>query len=43
VYEWRKQSVGQLSEIQLAALAPKPLTLHYLRVLHGDDRSPMVR
>ena len=43
VYEWRKQSVGQLSEIQLAALAPKPLTLHYLRVLRGDDRSPMVR
>jgi len=37
VYEWRKQSVGQLSEIQLTALAPKPLTLHTLRVLHGDD------
>jgi len=37
VYEWRKQSVGRLSEIQLAALAPKPLTLHYLRVLRGDD------
>jgi hypothetical protein len=37
VYEWRKQSVGQLSEIQLTALAPKPLTLHYLRVLRGED------
>lgn len=37
VYEWRKQSVGRLSEIQLAALRPEPLTLHYLRVLRGDD------
>ena len=43
VYEWRKQSVGRLSEIQLAALAPKPLTLHYLRVLRGDDRGVMIR
>lgn len=43
VYEWRKQSVGRLSEIQLAALAPKPLTLHYLRVLRGDDRGVIVR
>ena len=33
VYEWRKQSLGHLSEIQLAAVAPKPLTLHWLRVL----------
>ena len=37
VYEWRKQSVGQLSEIQLTALSPKPLTLHTLRVLRGED------
>ena len=43
VYEWRKQSVGHLSEIQLAALAPKPLTLHYLRVLGADERGVMVR
>ena len=43
VYEWRKESVGRLSEIQLAALAPRPLTLHILRVLRGDDRSFIVR
>lgn len=43
VYEWRKESVGRLSEIQLAALAPKPLTLHYLRVLRGDQRDFIVR
>jgi len=36
VYEWRKQLLGHLSEIQLAALAPKPLTLHWLRVLRVD-------
>jgi ARG/rhodanese/phosphatase superfamily protein len=36
VYEWRKQSLGHLSEIQLAALAPKPLTLHWLRVLRAS-------
>jgi len=43
VYQWRKESVGRLSEIQLAALAPKPLTLHYLRVLRGDQRELMAR
>jgi len=32
VYRWREQSVGHLSEIELEALAPKPLTLHWLRV-----------
>jgi hypothetical protein len=36
VYEWRKQSVGELSEIQLLALAPRPLTLHTLRVLRAN-------
>jgi hypothetical protein len=36
VYEWRKQSVGELSEIQLRALAPRPLTLHTLRVLRAN-------
>jgi len=43
VYLWRKQSVGRLSEIELAALAPKPLTLHDLRVLRGDERGFVVR
>jgi hypothetical protein len=37
IYRWRKQSEGRLAEIQLDALAPKPLTLHWLRVLHGND------
>jgi hypothetical protein len=36
IYRWRKQSEGRLAEIELDAVAPKPLTLHYLRVLHGD-------
>jgi hypothetical protein len=35
IYNWREQSLGELTEIQLEALAPKPLTLHYLRVLRG--------
>jgi len=43
VYDWRKQSVGRLAEIQLEALAPKPLTLHYLRVLRSGERSIFVR
>jgi hypothetical protein len=32
VYLWRRQSVGNLTEIELEALAPKPITLHWLRV-----------
>jgi hypothetical protein len=36
IYRWRKQSEGRLAEIELDALAPRPLTLHWLRVLHGD-------
>jgi hypothetical protein len=43
VYNWRKQSVGRLAEIQLEALAPKPLTLHYLRVLRSGERAILVR
>jgi hypothetical protein len=38
VYRWRKQSEGRLAEIDLDALQPKPFTLHWLRVLHGDQR-----
>jgi hypothetical protein len=37
IYLWRKQTEGRLAEIQLDALAPKPVTLHWLRVLHGND------
>jgi hypothetical protein len=43
VFAWRKESAGHLSEIQLVALAPKPLTLHSLRVLHGDQRELIAR
>ena len=37
VYRWRKQAEGRLAEIELEALDPKPFTLHWLRVLHGDS------
>ncbi len=43
VYIWRKQSVGRLSETRLTALAPKPLMLHELRVLRGDERGVIAR
>ncbi len=36
IYRWRKQSEGRLAEIDLDALAPKPFTIHWLRVLHGN-------
>jgi hypothetical protein len=36
IYRWRKQSEGRLAEIELDALAPKTMTLHWLRVLHGN-------
>ena len=36
IYTWRKQSEGRIAEIQLDALAPKPITLHWLRVLRAD-------
>lgn len=42
VYRWRKQSEGRLAEIDLDALQPKSFTLHWLRVLHGDQRVGLV-
>ena len=36
IYLWRKQSEGRLAEIELDALTPRQVTLHWLRVLHGD-------
>ncbi len=36
IYRWRKQSEGRLAEIELDALAPRTMTLHWLRVLHGS-------
>jgi len=32
VYTWREQSVDGLTQIEIEALAPKPITLHWLRV-----------
>lgn len=42
IYRWRKQSEGRLAEIELDALTPKPFTLHWLRVLHGDNDTPQL-
>lgn len=36
VYNWRSQSEGRIADIELEALAPKPMTLHWLRVLRAD-------
>ncbi len=33
VYRWRERSEGRMAEIELEALEPKPLTLHWLKVL----------
>jgi hypothetical protein len=33
VYRWRERSEGRVAEIELEALDPKPLTLHWLKVL----------
>jgi hypothetical protein len=33
VYRWRERSEGRVAEIELEALEPKPLTLHWLKVL----------
>jgi hypothetical protein len=32
VYTWREQSVDGLTQIELEALSPRPITLHWLRV-----------
>jgi len=33
VYRWRERTEGRAAEIELEALEPKPLTLHWLKVL----------
>jgi hypothetical protein len=33
VYRWRERSEGRMAEIELEALEPQPLTLHWLKVL----------
>jgi len=36
IYTWRKQAEGRIAEIELSALTPKPMTLHWLRALRED-------
>jgi hypothetical protein len=33
VYRWRERSEGRVAEIEIEALSPEPLTLHWLKVL----------
>ena len=33
VYRWRERSEGRVAEIEIEALSPQPLTLHWLKVL----------
>jgi len=32
VYRWRESTAGRVAQIELEALAPKPMTLHWLKV-----------
>lgn len=36
VYRWRERTEGQTAEIELEALDPKPVTLHWLKVLRAN-------
>jgi len=36
VYRWRESTAGKVAQIELEALAPKPMTLHWLKVLHAS-------
>jgi hypothetical protein len=36
VYVWREQMQGSIAEIQIEALEPKPMTLHWLRVVRTN-------
>ena len=36
VYRWRETSEGREAEIELQALEPKPVTLHWMKVLRAD-------
>lgn len=36
VYRWRESTEGKSAQIELEALAPKPLTLHWLKVLRAN-------
>lgn len=36
VYRWRESTAGKVAQIELEALAPKPMTLHWLKVLRAS-------
>jgi hypothetical protein len=36
VYRWRESIAGKVAQIELEALTPKPLTLHWLKVLRAN-------
>jgi hypothetical protein len=36
VYRWREGTAGKVAQIELEALAPKPITLHWLKVLRAN-------
>jgi hypothetical protein len=36
VYRWRESTAGKIAQIELEALAPKPVTLHWLKVLRAS-------
>jgi hypothetical protein len=40
VYIWRKQMQGRVAQIEIQALAPRNVTLHYLRVMQADQIAP---
>ena len=40
VYVWRKQMEGRIAQIEIQALAPRNVTLHYLRVMQADEITP---
>jgi hypothetical protein len=36
VFRWREGTTGRIAQIELEALAPKPMTLHWLKVLRAN-------
>jgi hypothetical protein len=36
VYRWRESTAGKIAQIELEALTPKPMTLHWLKVLRAS-------
>lgn len=40
VYVWRKQMEGRVAQIEIEALTPRSVTLHYLRVFQAGEIAP---